>query len=560
MNFNTIHHPEGAIIENNRASTGPRKAYLALRSNITAANLVALVGAVLVVFMLIALHEPWSIRIPLYLTVLVWTILQPRIALYLMPFAVPWGSLDFIDVKSLRINSADILVVFLAIGWLMSFVLRRLPSKSIRARFTASPGPLDRVPSNVPAYLVLAILALLGVMFLSMTVATSKTESLKEIAKWLEFLVLILLGAQYIRTRRQAWTVIFITCLAGITQALFGYIQFFFDLGPTSFIRDASLRIYGTFDQPNPYAGYINLPLSIALALMLLGSNWKTRILAGVSALLLATAEFLTQSRGGEIALAAAFVFIVTVGVLRLRIAVGLLSLASLVAAAAFLVGLIPINIFNPILTRLGLADISLTTPTDQTFSTAERLAHWIAGLRMFSDHPLLGVGIGNYALAYPHYFVTIFTNPLGHAHNYYINIAAETGFIGLVAYLFFILAIFIAGGHSYRYITRKWMQAKLQAQASPTGLQNPLSPAALQVPGSNLQPERIEKRDITAIFTNDRALSIGLLAALISVCVHNMFDDLYVHSLTNLIALLLIILIRLEKVTPNIGGKEDKF
>jgi len=560
MKFNTVHQPEVAVIENNRAGTGPRRAYLALRSNTTVANLVALVGAVLVVFMLIALHEPWSIRIPLYLTILVWTILQPRIALYLMPFAVPWGSLDFIDIKGLRMNSADILVTFLAIGWLMSFALRRIPSKSIRSRFTASPGPLDRTRSNAPAYLVLAILALLGVMFLSITVATSKTESLKEISKWLEFLVLILLGTQYIRTRRQVWTIVVITCLAGITQALFGYLQFFFDLGPTSFIRDASLRIYGTFDQPNPYAGYINLPLSIALALMLLGSNWKTRILAGVTVLLLATAEFLTQSRGGEIALAAVLVFIVTVGILRLRVVVGLLSLASLVVVAAFLVGLIPFYLFNPILTRLGLADISLTRPTDQTFSTAERLAHWIAGLRMFSDHPLLGVGIGNYTEAYPHYFVTIFTNPLGHAHNYYINIAAETGSIGLIAYLFFILAIFIAGDHSYRYITRKWMQLKLQPRASSTGLQKPLMHVASQAPGSVLQPGRIEKRDITAMFTNDRALSIGLLAALISICVHNLFDDLYVHSLTNLIALLLIILIRLEKVTPKVGGKEDNF
>ena len=516
---------EVTAIGNNYAGGGLHRVYLALRNNLTVANLVALAGGVLLVFMLIALHEPWSIRIPLYLTVLVWTILQPRMALYLLPFAVPWGSLDYIDIKGLRVNSADILVAFLAIAWLMSFALRRIPAKSIKGQLSASPGPLDRATSNVPAYLVFTILALLGAMFLSMTVAISKVESLKEISKWLEFLVLILLGMRYIRTRRQVWTIVVITCLAGITQALFGYIQFFFDIGPASFIRDASLRIYGTFDQPNPYAGYINLPLSIALALMLLGSNWKTRILAGATVFFLATAEFLTQSRGGEIAIAAALLFIVTVGFPRLRVVVSLLSLATLVGVAAFLAGLIPIFLLHPILSKLGLVDISLAKPTDQTFSTAERLAHWIVGLHMFFDHPLLGVGIGNYAQAYPHYFVTIFTDPLGHAHNYYINIAAETGSIGLIAYILFILAIFIAGGHSYRYITRKWMQAKSQE---------------------------------TAMFTNDRALSIGLLATLISVCVHNVFDNLYVHSLTNLIALLIIILIRLEKVTPKVGGKED--
>jgi branched-subunit amino acid transport protein AzlD len=55
------------------------------------------------------------------------------------------------------------------------------------------------------------------------------------------------------------------------------------------------------------------------------------------------------------------------------------------------------------------------------------------------------------------------------------------------------------------------------------------------------------------SMLINDKALTIGLLAALISVCVHNIFDDLYVHSITNLIALLVIALIRLENVTPNV-------
>jgi O-antigen ligase len=184
---------------------------------------------------------------------------------------------------------------------------------------------------------------------------------------------------------------------------------------------------------------------------------------------LLATAELLTQSRGGEIAIVAALVFIVAVGIFRLRIFLGLLAVAALGGIEAILAGLIPVYIFNPLLARLGLIGFSLMYPNNQTFSTAERLAHWIAGLHMFFDHPLLGVGIGNYPDAYPHYFVTIFTDPLGHAHNYYINIAAETGSIGLIAYLLFLLAIFFAGAHSYRLITRKYKQAKSQAQVLQT-------------------------------------------------------------------------------------------
>jgi O-antigen ligase len=526
----------------------PRAAFASLHSNLTVANLVGLVGGCLALFLLLVLHEPWDISIPLYLTMLVWTILHPRVALYLMAFAVPWGSLDYIDIKGLRLNSADLLVAFLAVGWLLSFSLRR--TNLAKDGYPHHASPLDRESSTIPGYLTLATLALITTMLLSMTVATDIAASLKEISKWLEFLVLLLLGAPYLRTRRQLWTIILLVCLAGITQAVFGYFQAFFNLGPVAFVRDTSLRIYGTFGQPNPYAGYINIPLSIAAALMLLGSNWKTRILAGLTVILLAVAEYLTQSRGGEIAIAAALLFIVAVGTPRLSLTVRLFVLAGLGAVEAFLAGLIPVYLFNPVLRALGLIDLVLAAPTKQNFSTAERLAHWIAGLRMFFAHPILGVGIGNYADAYPHYFVTIFMDPLGHAHNYYINIAAETGSIGLIAYLLFLLATFVAGGQAYRTIGT--MARGLAIWRGPLTSKFVTLLHALNV--SQYGPHQASRK-IAQMLSNDRALAIGLLAALISVCVHNIFDNLYIHSLTNLIALLLIVLIRLEGVASSKVG-----
>ena len=521
--------------------------YRAMRSYATSSNLIGLICGVAVIFLLLVPPLPWNIRLPLYLIVLVWTMLRPRVALYLMPISVPWGSIDFIDIKGLRLNSADLLVVFLAIGWLMSFGLRQQKA-----------GPLDRESAHIPLYLVAAMLALVGTMALSMTTALNISSSLKEISKWLEFLVVALLGAQYLRTRRQIWTIIVLICLAGISQAFYGYIQAFFNIGPQAFIRDASLRVYGTFDQPNPYAGYINIPLSIALALTLLGRGRLTRILAGLTAILLGIAEYLSQSRGGEMAIAAALVFIVLAGMPRILTLMRVLIIALLGFFEALLAGWIPLHIFNPVLHFLGLVQISLTQPSSQDYSTAERLAHWIAGLHMVLDHPILGVGIGNYADAYPQYFITIFVDPLGHAHNYYINIAAETGFIGLTAYVLFLFAMFVAGVTALRHINKKYEQAKMQEPEAqpvieaPLGSRNKLK--LLLRPLSLAQQYRRQKQDaIAAMLTNDRALAIGLLAALITVSVHNLVDDLYVHSLTTLIALLLIALIRLEWVTPGV-------
>jgi len=514
--------------------------YRAARNSSAAPTLVGIVGAALAIALLLVPPLPWNIRIPLYLTVLIWTIVRPRISLYLMAFAVPWGSLDFISLGGLRLDSADILVGFLALGWLLSWALPR-----------SMGGARDRARGEIPRYLILAIVLFIGVMLLSTTVAISRKDSFKEIFKWLEFIMLVVMGAQYLRTRKQIWMLVICIVVAAITQSFFGYAQAIFDLGPASFIRSFNLRVYGTFDQPNPYAGYLNMALVVTLALVLLGKDWLTRSIAGVAACLIGGAFILTQSRGGQIALLAALTFILLAGMPRIRMWIRIVIVGLLLVIEGMVSGILPLYLFNQADSFLGLNQISLQDPTPQNFSTAERLAHWIAGIHMYLAHPILGVGIGNYPDAYASYYVTIFVNSLGQAHNYYINIAAETGTIGLIIYLFFVIAMLVAGGNAvYQLGTRYWQTRQTLPRhkkpiPAPVGTRNKL--ILLLHPSRFLRHYRHEERfEIFGRLTNDRALGIGLMAALITVCVHNLVDDLYDHSLTNLLALLLIALIRL--------------
>ena len=528
------------------------------------ANLTGIIGGIIALALLLGLpssdvwNDSLNIRLPLYLVILVWTILNPRIVLYLLPIAVPWGSGDSFSVSSLTLYSTDILIMFLVIGWLLGFTLHA----TYRRKFFALPGTrssetpmpvgtLDRAPLKIPFYLITSMLMLLGVMLLSVTVATSISDSLKEIAKWLEFTTIVLLGLQYIKTRRQIWLLITIAILAALSQAFYGYTQYFFNLGPTAFLRgNAGLRVYGSFGQPNPYAGYINIALSIALAITVLGGSWKSRTCAGIATLLLLVAEALTQSRGGEIAIGAAIILIVSLGIVQLRPLFRLAIIAVIGAIEAGLMGLLPESLFTPVLKILGLTNFSFSAPSQADFSTAERLAHWIAGLRMFWAHPILGVGIGNYPDSYPLYYVTIFVNPLGHAHNYLINIAAETGIIGLIVYLFFLISIFVASGKAYRSINRYYLALKERRKRT----------YPFEMPEDQITPPltsrfalvRILRKPTTRLqhALNDRALAIGILAALVAVTTHNFVDNLYVHSITSLIALLIVSLIRLQEVT----------
>ena len=514
------------------------KLLMSVRTHMTFANTVGLLGGILALFCLLLLpgSNYWNIRLPLYLILVIWTLLRPRVALYLLPIAIPWGSLDTITISKLNTNSTDILVILLIASWLGGFVLR--------SQGLLKSGPLDQEESPLPRYLVVTAVALLFAMVISTATAQSVNASIKDLLKWIEFLAVLLLGAKYLRTRKQIWTLVVVICLAGISQALYGYAQNFLNLGPHSFIRDGGLRVYGTFDQPNPYAGYINMSLPIVISLTLLGRNWATRILAATAAFLLGAAEYLTKSNGGEIAITVAVLFILVVGFPQLRKLAAICGVGVLVLIAALIAGVIPQRLTHPILSKLGLVAISFASPSAQDYSTAERLAHWIAGINMFLDHPLTGVGIGNYGVAYAPYHVTIFVNSLDHAHNYYINISAETGIIGLTTFLLLLLAIFVAGWRAYRAISKKYMQLKTE-RATPKA--------------SMSRIELLRSSNIFGIFTNDRALAIGLLAALLGVCVHNLVDNLYVHGMTILFALLIVTLVRLADVPKEVVGDEGQ-
>lgn len=82
------------------------------------------------------------------------------------------------------------------------------------------------------------------------------------------------------------------------------------------------------------------------------------------------------------------------------------------------------------------------------------RLVLWKVAWRMFCDHPLTGVGPGNYLTAFPLYFKGVLDNQAvwGSAHNLYLHQLAERGLLGEIV-LCTVLAI-MAGG-AYRRARR---------------------------------------------------------------------------------------------------------
>ena len=432
-----------------------------------------LVAAAAAAALVICLFPPERAAALLLATAAVSIVLaKPRFAYYLLPLTVPWGSAFPLSSTS-QVTISDVVVAALVLHALLSFARTR------------------HVTLSVTPWTISAMLLLLA-MALSATQAMSLTLSAKEIIKWVELISVAVLAPAYLRPGRDIWIVVATTIAGGFTEALLGLYQFAFHVGPQNFeIYGRFLRAYGTFGQPNPLAGYLNIVLPIAVA-----TAWVTRRASvAAAATVIALGSLVTFSRAGWAAAALGVGAVLVLLSPRFRPWPALAALAVAVAGLLASFSLIPTSPFLRLASAFGVTGINFNHYTTSNFSEMERAAHWVAGLRMFEHHPLLGVGIGNYPLAYPAYHVGAFTNALGHAHNYFINIAAEAGIIGLATYALF----------TY------------------TGIWYALT-IAREHGSSNVA----------------RMLAVGLVGAWISSTFHNLFDVLYVHAIPTLLGVLM--------------------
>ncbi len=195
------------------------------------------------------------------------------------------------------------------------------------------------------------------------------------------------------------------------------------DYDPTS--STSFYRVGGTFGSPNNTAGYISFLLVPAIALFLTRANRWLKLLALAAFGAGGIALVLTFTRGGWLAalcgLALFAWFALRRGWLDPKI--------PLLIAAVFVLLAIPFA--GQITTRL--------LGNDQG-SALSRLPLDALAFNIIQDHPLLGVGLNNYALAMKNYVTPDFGGVwLYIVHNHYLLIFAESGIFAFLAFLAFL-------------------------------------------------------------------------------------------------------------------------
>jgi len=177
-------------------------------------------------------------------------------------------------------------------------------------------------------------------------------------------------------------------------------------------------RITSFLEHYNGLAGYINLVMPFCLAFATSGSDPLLRTLSRWCLVLAGIALLLTQSRGGLIAFASILLINACLSArdrnTRIR-RVAIVLVVCLIATAAA-------GVFFQ---RLGEID---------DFTTVSRLAIWGGAFTVFAHSPVFGTGFGNLR-GLMGGLLNLPDGWTGDAHNLYLELLAETGLIGFLAF-----------------------------------------------------------------------------------------------------------------------------
>ncbi len=298
-------------------------------------------------------------------------------------------------------------------------------------------------------------------------VLAKASEYVKNAAITILLIILLQNGRSF---RHVIWLLIGVGIFLG-SISVFQYVTHTFTRSYGGFGQSSLEQIVGTVDDyriggpigdPNFFAQIMIVLVPISLERALHEKRIILRVLALWSLAVSFLCVILTYSRGGLLALVVCLAVWFVINPPR-GIQLPLLIIAGLLV----LVYVIPPGYYDRVL-ALGQIFQSQGTLRTSDPSLQGRASENLAAWDMFSTHPLLGVGWNSYAYLFPFYSKDTGlanTATQREAHNLYLEVAAETGVVGLVAFGLILFS-------SLRVVARarrQFLQAKMTEYAGLT-------------------------------------------------------------------------------------------
>jgi O-antigen ligase len=256
---------------------------------------------------------------------------------------------------------------------------------------------------------------------------------------YLTYGLLVFLAIQALRRSSQVKTIAVAITVYGVAVASFALLQGLSPNGKLYWLRTPRSGgwIYGPYVSHNNYAGLMEMLVPIPLVFCLTRyAEGHIRTVIAAGAALMAGTIFLSGSRGGMISFVAEMILFAVVLIKMQK--------GTKVAAGAGVFAVITLVLL------IWIGGVELTkrvatigTETRHELSGGLRWTIDKDGLRMFTHRPTLGWGLGTFPVAYPQFrsfYTTFFVND---AHNDYLQFLVETGAVGFVLLLWFVVATY---------------------------------------------------------------------------------------------------------------------
>ncbi len=278
---------------------------------------------------------------------------------------------------------------------------------------------LKTIPLKLPIFLFIVLT--LSSIFYSISISLS-------LAEWIRLLsifFLYVLSFILIKNQVDLKKLIYIIIISVLIPGIMAFYQFFTQTGMTIIDEDISNRIFGTFAHPNLLAYYLTLPIILIIFLILNKEKYQSKnIIFYLFFIFSFVLLLLTYTRGAWI------VFLMVVFIL------GIVKYKKFLAGAILSLFLLYLLI-PPLNTRVN--NLFEYNPYS---SISWRINLLKDSLKYSKEKITTGYGLGTASKVILDKRGEKFGSP--DPHNDYLKILLENGILGIMAYLFLIISLFI--------------------------------------------------------------------------------------------------------------------
>jgi O-antigen ligase len=260
-----------------------------------------------------------------------------------------------------------------------------------------------------------------------------------ELLRMTSYLILLFLSGQAFRTPRQwrdfAWFVV----LLGFTVSVFAVLQDLTFKGKLYWFREMRYggMPYGPYVNRNHFAGLMELLIPTGLAMLAVpGVRRQQMPLMALLAAMPVGALLLSASRGGIIGFSCELILLVVLLWIRRGEKKRLFTFLVALVLAGGLVGWLGVGQVIQRFSQIHNPEVT----------EGRRISMASGAYHIFRDHPWTGTGVGTMISVYPAYETAYDATIVDHVHDDHFELLAETGVLGSLCWLTFIVLLAVYG------------------------------------------------------------------------------------------------------------------